>query len=116
LRKCWRKKKAKKLANQKDLTKFSSILSVTNIPATATAADVKTLFPDAIELKFIVAKELDGTSTAIVTLPTPQDATNSKRKPYKIGDKKLVVHFALNKSGKIKTKKPNKNKDEKKAR
>ncbi|CAD7083386.1 unnamed protein product [Hermetia illucens] len=86
-------KKLKKSATKTEGRIFTSTIIVGKIPASVSVNEVKDLFPNAVEFKFVYAKKPGGHNSAVVTLPTPKDATIIKRKKLEIGENKLSVAF-----------------------
>ncbi|XP_037820109.1 DNA ligase 1 [Lucilia sericata] len=107
-------KKAKlrlKKASRKALTEnhFTSSIIVLNLPKTASALEVRELFPGAVDIniKPSKGKMYKDKSVAAITLPTTLDARNAVKKKLSLGGNQLIIKFD-NQKLKKKSKKFNK--------
>ncbi|KAL5290988.1 hypothetical protein ACFFRR_010411 [Megaselia abdita] len=93
------KKKEKKMKQRlrrlakKEAASITSTLFVANIPPTATVADLKEHFPNAIDIKVKHNKNNQETAKGSVTLPTPEDATKARKLKIKIDENELLIKF-----------------------
>lgn len=89
-----KKSKLRKMA-KKQAALVTSTLFITNIPPTATVADLKEHFPNAIDIKVKHNKDSQETAKASVTLQTPEDATKARKLKIAIDDKELHIKFDI---------------------
>lgn len=92
-----KKSKLRKLA-KKQAALVTSTLFITNIPPTATVADLKEHFPNAIDIKVKHNKDSQETAKGSVTLQTPEDATKARKLKIVIDDKELHIKFDVRKT------------------
>lgn len=88
------KKSVKRADKIKTTKNYTSSLLIRNIPANTSTNDLKEHFPDAVQLRVMFPHGKEETSSAIVTLATPKDATRVKRSKIKIGENPLNISFA----------------------
>lgn len=85
-------KRASKQAKRKET--FTSSVVITNLPKTASVAQVRKLFENAVDIQIKPGKgKYRETGVATVTLPTTFDARNALKQELSIGSTKLLLRF-----------------------
>lgn len=85
-------KRASKQAKRKET--FTSSVVITNLPKTASVAQVRKLFENAVDIQIKPVKgKYRESGVATVTLPTTFDARNALKQELSIGSTKLLLRF-----------------------
>lgn len=85
-------KRASKHAKRKET--FTSSVVITNLPKTASVAQVRKLFENAVDIQIKPGKgKYRESGVATVTLPTTFDARNALKQELSIGSTKLLLRF-----------------------
>lgn len=85
-------KRASKQAKRKET--FTSSVVITNLPKTASVAQVRKLFENAVDIQIKPGKgKYRESGVATVTLPTTFDARNALKQELSIGSTKLLLRF-----------------------
>lgn len=92
---------------------FTSSIVITNLPQSASAAEVRRLFPNAVDVHIKPRKgKLIASSIATITLPSTMEARAAMKKKRSLGGTELIVRFDTPQARKVggKAKKINKKK------
>lgn len=71
----------------------TNALFIKDIPKSVKESEVRSLFPGAMEFRFVQPKQQNRTSVAFITLPTPKDAQRAAKQKYILGGKSLSLIF-----------------------